>query len=71
MNPFFTSQFGYCPFIWMCQSRNVNNKTNKLLEKCLRVAYNDKKSSFKELLQTDKSVSTHINNLQALATETL
>ena len=63
MNPFFTSQFSYCPLIWMCHSRTVNNKINKLHKRCLPIIYNDKKSSFKELLETDKSVPIHINPL--------
>ena len=69
MNSFFNSQFSYCPFIWMCHNRTINNKINKLHERCLGIVYNDKKSSFKELLKTDKSVPTHIKNLQVLATE--
>ena len=69
MNSFFASQFSYCPLIWMCHSRTVNNKINKLHERCLRIVYNDKKSSIKELLETDKSVPIHIKNLQVLATE--
>ena len=69
MNSFFTSQFSYCPLIWMCHSRTVNSKINKLYERCLRIVYNDKKSSFKELLETDKSVLINTKNLQVLATE--
>ena len=71
INSFFTSQFSYCPLIWMCHSRTANNKINKLHERCLRIVYNDEKLSFKELSQTDKSVPTHIKNLQVLATEML
>ena len=56
MNSFFTSQFSYCPLIWMCHSRTVNSKINKTHERCLRIVYNDNKSSFKELLETDKSL---------------
>ena len=63
MNSFFTSQFSYCPLIWMCHSRTINNKINKLHKRCLPIIYNDKKSSFKELLETDKSVPIHINPL--------
>ena len=69
MNSFFNSQFSYCPLIWMYHNRTINNKINKLHERCLGILYNDKKSSFKELLKTDKSVPTHIKNLQVLATE--
>ena len=64
-----TSQFSYCLLICMCHSRTINSKTNKLHERCLRIVYNDKKSSFRELFETDKSVPLHIKNLQVLATE--
>ena len=69
MNPFFTSQCTYCPLMWMCHSRTINSKINKLHERCLRIVYNGKKSSFKELLETDKSVPIHTKNMQVLATE--
>ena len=36
MNSFFNSQFSYCPLIWMCHSRTVNNKINKLNEDVYR-----------------------------------
>ena len=69
ISSFFTSQLSYCPFIWVCHSRTFNKKINKLNERCLRIIYNDKKLSFKELSETDKSVPIHIKNLQVLATE--
>ena len=69
MNSFFKSQFSYCPLVWMCHSRTINNKINHLHERCLRVIYNDKISSFKELLERDGSVPIHNRNLQILATE--
>ena len=69
MNAFFTSQFSYCPLIWMCHSRGNNRKINMLHERCLRIIYNDKQSSFTELLNKDSSVSIHMRNIQRLATE--
>ena len=69
MNAFFTSQFNYCPLVWMCHSRTNNRKINRLHERCLRIIYNDKQSSFNELLEKDGSVSIHIRNIQILATE--
>ena len=69
MNAFFTSQFSYCPLVWMCHSRVNNNKINRLYERCLRIVYNDKQSSFNELLEKDGSVSIHMRNTQILATE--
>ena len=69
MNSFFNSQFSYCPLICMFHSRIMNNKINRLHERCMRLIYGDKTSSFEELLDQDKSVSIHTRNLQMLATE--
>ena len=69
MNAFFTSQFSYCPLIWMCHSRSNNRKINMLHERCLRLIYNDKQSSLTELMNKDNSVSIHIRNIQRLAIE--
>ena len=69
MNAFFTSQFSYCPLVWMCHSSTNNNKINRLYERSLRIVYNDKQSSFNELLEKDGSVSIHMRNIQILATE--
>ena len=67
MNSFFTSQFNYCPLVWMFHSLTMNNKTNHLHERCLRTVCSDKTSSFET--ETDRSVPIHISNLQILATE--
>ena len=69
LNAFFKSQFNYCPTIWMFHNRSLNNKINRLHERCLRIIYNDKHSNFEELLNKDSSVSIHHNNLHALAIE--
>ena len=69
MNAFFNSQFNCCPVTWMCHGRALNNKINRLHERCLRIIYNDKTSTFKELLEKDNSVSIHYRNIQALAIE--
>ena len=70
MNSFFTSQFNYFPLTWMCHSRTMNNKINRLHERCLRIVLGDKTSSFKQLLEKDGSVTIHTRNLQSLTTET-
>ena len=67
MKSFITSQFGYCPLIWMFHSRNLNNKINSLHERALRITYNDRFLTFQELLEKDNSVSIHQRNLQVLA----
>ena len=69
MNAFFKSQFSYCPLSWMFHSRTLNNKINRLHERCLHIIYNDNTSSFTDLLEIDNSVSVHHRNIQVLATE--
>ena len=71
MNAFFNSQFNYGPLIWMCHSRENNNKINGLHERCLRIICNDKRSSFNALLEKDGSVSIHERNVKILGTEIL
>ena len=69
INSFFMPQFNYCQLIWTCHNRTKNNKINRLHERFLRLLYNDKKSSFHDLLEKDSSISIHHRNLRALATE--
>ena len=69
MSSFFTAQFNYCPLIWMLHSRKNNNKIKHLHERCLRLIYSDKNSSYEKLLEKDGSVSIHHRNIQALAIE--
>ena len=71
MKSYIFSQFNYCPLVWMCHSRSLNNKINRIQERALRIVYRDYMSSFKELLQKDKSITItiHQKNLQYLAIE--
>ena len=64
-----TSQLNYCPLTWMFHSRKLNNKINRLHERCLRLIYSDRGSSYEELLDKDNSVPIHQKNLQKLAIE--
>ena len=66
---FILSQFSYCPLVWMCHSRTLNNKINKLHERALRLVYDDKQSTCEELLNINKSITIHHRNLQVLVTE--
>ena len=66
---FVFSRFNYCPLIWMCHSRKLNNKINRLQERALRIVYNDKSATFYQLFEKHKSVIIHARNLQHLATE--
>ena len=69
MNAFFSSQFGYCPLVWMFHNRRHNNKINPLHEGMLRIVNKEYKSSFAELLSGDKSFTVHHKNVQKLAIE--
>ena len=48
---------------------DVPQSHDMLHERCLRIIYNDKQSSFKTLLEKDCFVSIHDRNIQCLATE--
>ena len=59
MKTFIILQFSYCPFVWMCHSKTLKNKINKLYERASRFVYKDRQSTFEELPDIDKSVTTH------------
>ena len=70
MKSLIESQFGYYPQIWMFHSRGLNNETNRIHERALRITYKDKSSSsYGELLTKDSIVTIHHRNIRALATE--
>ena len=69
MKAFTGTQFNYCPLIWMFHSRTLNNKSNCLHERALRIIYSDYKSSFCELLEKDKSFSIYHKGIQSLSIE--
>ena len=66
---FIHSQFGYCPLVWIFHSRELNRRINRIHERALRVVYSDDLSSFKTLLERDKSFTVHERNIQTLAIE--
>ena len=39
MKAFVTSQFNYCPLIWMFHSRELNNRINRIHERALGLVY--------------------------------
>ena len=53
----------------MFHSRGLNSKMNCIHERALRITYNDKSSSYGELLTNDRSVTIHHRNIRALAIE--
>ena len=69
MNAFLKVQFNYCPVIWVFHSRSLNNKLNRFHERYLGIIYNDKRSTFEELLAEDNSVLVRHNNIHVIAVE--
>ena len=59
MKAFITSQFNYCPLIWMSYNRTLNDRINDIHKRVLRLTYKDKQSSFKGLLEKNSSVPVH------------
>ena len=69
MSSYITSQFNYCPLVWMIHNTKLNKKINKVHERALRIVYGDHKTKFSELLNIDKSVTIHQRNFQYLLIE--
>ena len=69
MKAFITSQFNYCPLIWIFYSRQLNNQINKRHKRALRLVYKDNKLTFNDLLELNNSVTIHQRNLPTLATK--
>ena len=57
--------------VWMFHSWSLDNKMNRIHEKALRIIYNDRPSSFKELLHEDNYVTMHHKIIRNLAFETI
>ena len=55
--------------MWMCHSRALNNKINRIQERALRIVYNDYEPNFKRSLERDHSYTIHERNMKYLATE--
>ena len=64
-----SSQFNYCPLLWMCHNRSLNTQINKIYHRALSIVYRDNTSSFETLLEKSGSVSIHHSNIQSLAIE--
>ena len=69
IHAFFDSQFNYSPLVWMCHSRTLNNKINKLHERSLKLIYSGKTATFPKLLDRNSSVSILLKKIQTLSSE--
>ena len=70
MKSFISSQFSYCPLIWMFHARKMEHRIKSIHKRALKLVYQDFHDlKFQELLAKNKSVRVHQKNLQLLATE--
>ena len=53
----------------MCYNHSLNHKVNRFHERCFRIIYSNKKSSFDELVDKEESDSIHHQNIQKLGIE--
>ena len=58
MNAFLESQFNFCPLLWICCNRSLNNEINRLHERCVRMVCNN------ELFERDGSASIRHENIE-------
>ena len=68
MTAIIMSLLSYCSLEWVSHSETLNNKINKLHERALQLVYDERQSTFEELLDIDKSFTIHHRNLQVRAT---
>ena len=59
LKPSTFSKFGYRLLVCMCHSRRLNNCTNNIHERALRIVFRDHITSLEQLLKKDKSVKIH------------
>ena len=64
-----TSQFNYCPIIWMFHGRQLNSRIKKIHKRVLTLVYKDSKLIFNNLLGLNNSVTLNQRNIQILARE--
>ena len=65
-NSFISSQFGYCPIIWMFCGKTTNHLISRVHNRALKALYNDFDSSYTELLAKGNHKTVHDINLQKL-----
>ena len=65
MKAFIESQFGHCTLVWMFHSQGINKKINRIHGRALRITYNNKSSSFQDLLEKDNLVTIPHGNIQS------
>ena len=66
---FVSANFSYCPVVWMFCGKTNRNKLEKLQERALRFVYNDKTSSYDDMLTRSNMLSLSVFRLRFMAIE--
>jgi hypothetical protein len=66
---FIISNFNYCPTVWHFCGEAATGKLERLNERALRFVYDDKNSTYQQLLVKLGTPSLHLGRLRLLATE--
>ena len=61
--------FKYCPLIWVFCGKIENKSINKIQKHALRLIYDTEDGTFEDLLERDKSLTIHEDNLHKLLVE--
>ena len=67
--PYISSNFRYCPLIWMFCSKMSDNLIVKTHYRTLKAIYDTQTRSYEELLQLSEEKKIHTQNLQILMVE--
>ena len=66
---FVLSQFNYCPLVWhFCGNASIH-KMEKIQERALRFVFNDYRSEYNELLETNGESTLYLKRVQKMAQE--
>ena len=68
-NSFVSSNFGYCPVIWMFCGKTANNNINRVQKRALQALYNDFDSSYDALCLKGNHSKIHLVNIKHLLVE--
>ena len=66
-NSFVSSQFGYCPLVWMFCGKASNDLVNSVHKRALRALYNDFESNYVDLLAKGNHKNIHELNVKKLS----
>ena len=65
-NSFVSSQFGYCPLVWMFCGKTTNDLVRNVHKRALRALYNDFDSNYGDLLAKGNHKTIHELNVKKL-----